>query len=387
MDAPQTSSAEEILILEGNPSILKFANDIFAEQYPQAKVSNVCSLEQCKQVVAENDFDIIILDCDINELSRLGLVHYLRVKDKEPAVLLISEVINPDVVNDMNALNCHRYLHKTENWFSQLGPAIRQLMRIKKLEDENRRLVAQLTEAKMFLEEKNQRLDEFSATVAHDIRGPLGSISMRLEYAMDKYGKTLDDRFKTLLGRCFDSTRRLIDVVQAMYNYAKLGSSATAIEEIDLVNLLEEVVGDLSFDDRLDIKIGINDLPVIWGNGNLLRRVFINLINNAVKYSDKEEIIINITCSEIIERTIGKFAKITVSDNGPGIPKENLQEIFSMFKRGSNVSKKDEGLGVGLSVVQRIVELHYGEVSVESEVGKGACFNILLPVEKLDFLD
>lgn len=387
MDALVPSASENILILEGNPSVLKDAELFFSENYPQAKIASVGTLEQCKQAVIEKDFDIVILDCDVSSLVNIGLVPHLKVKDKEPAVLLISESINPDIINELNSLYCQRFLNKGGDWFAQLGPAIRQLVRIKKLEEENRRLVAQLTEAKMFLEEKNQRLDEFSATVAHDIRGPLGGISMRLEYALEKHGPTLEPRFKTLLERSFDATRRLIDVVQAMYNYAKLGAKATHIAEIDLISLAEEVISDLAFDPDLEIKIGIGDLPRVWGNADLLRRVFINLITNAVKYSNKKEIIINIACAEIVERTIGRFARFTVTDNGPGIPAESLYDIFSMFKRGANAPNKDDGLGVGLSVVQRIVELHYGEVSVHSDEGKGSTFSFTLPIEKLDFLD
>jgi len=378
---------EEILILQGNPSLLKHTSDFINQNFPQAKISSVCTLEQCKQVVKEKDFDIVILDCEVGELSDLSLVHHFKIKDHEPAVLLISEAVDPAIVNGMNSLDCQRYLHKEGDWFSQLGPAIRQLMRIRKLEGENRRLVAQLTEAKMFLEEKNKRLDEFSATVAHDIRGPLGGISMKLEYILDRYGNQIEDRFKTLLDRCFDTTRRLIDVVQAMYNYAKLGSNAAKVEEVDLVKLIEEVISDLAFDENIDIKIGLGDIPLVWGSSDLLRRVFINLIGNAVKYCDKKEVVINIGCDSILDKTLGRFAQIYVSDNGPGIPEDAKPEIFTMFKRGVNSKKRDEGLGVGLSVVQRIVELHYGEVSVESEGGKGSKFVLTLPVEKLDFLD
>ena len=83
------------------------------------------------------------------------------------------------------------------------------------------------------LAEKNKRLDEFSGTVAHDIRGPLGTISMKLEYIKDIYGDELDDRFKSIVDGTLQSTRRLIDVVQAMYEYAKLSSRAQKIEEIN----------------------------------------------------------------------------------------------------------------------------------------------------------
>lgn len=387
MDKQIAERSEDILILAENPSLLKHTSGFISEQFPNANVTTTCTLEQCKERITTQDFDIVILDCDMTSLKDLGLVHHLKVRDKEPALLLITESVDPGFINDMSGLTCQRYLHKDGDWVSQLGPAVRQLIRIRKLEEENRRLVAQLTEAKMFLEEKNRRLDEFCATVAHDIRGPLGGVSMKLEFILDKYGGKLEDRLQLLLGRSLDTTRRLVDVVQAMYSYAKLGSKAAKMKELDLVQLFEDVIHDLSFDDSLQIKIGLGDLPKVWGSADLLRRVFINLISNAVKYCDKKEIIINIGFDGYIEHTLGTFARIYVSDNGPGIPDVDKEEVFSIFKRGMQNAKSEDGLGVGLSVVQRIIELHYGEVNLETELGKGSKFIFTLPIEKLDFLE
>lgn len=377
----------DILILEDDPAAAKSTADFIASIFPNLILQTTTSLEDCRKIVKEKDFDIVVLDSDLKGLSDIGLIQHLKVKDNEPAVLVVSESINPQMVNEINSIGCHRYVHKLGDWHAQLGPALRQLMRIRKLEEENRRLVAQLTEAKMFLEEKNKRLDEFSATVAHDIRGPLGGVSMKLEYILDKYNDELDVKLHTLIDRAFNSTRRVIDIVQAMYNYAKLGSKAAVMEELNLRELINEVINDMSFDEKLDINIGIGDLPPIWGSADLLRRVFINLIGNAVKYNDKPQIIINIGLDRIVEKTIGTFAEIFVSDNGPGIPREEHQNVFAIFQRGYGQAKDQDGLGVGLSVVRRIVELHYGDVVVQSAKGEGAKFVLSLPSEKLDFLE
>lgn len=387
MDNTYTEHGDEILILEGDPALSKDTCELVARDFPGADVTATSTLEDCARLLKEKDFDILVLDCDLEELSRTGLVHYLKVKDKEPAVLLISETVSPRFVNEISGIGSQRYLYKRDNWLAELAPALRQLIRIRKLEAENRRLVAQLTEAKMFLEEKNKRLDEFSATVAHDIRGPLGGVSMKLEFILDKYASGMDPKLHSMLERAFHSTQRVIDIVQAMYNYAKLGSKASQMEQIDLKELVQEVINDISFDDSLDIKIGLGELPAIWGNKNLLRRVFINLLTNAVKYNEKEEKIINIGLQAVTEKTIGVFAQIFVADNGRGISARDQQDIFSIFKRGAAKPGDPDGLGVGLSVVRRIVELHYGEVQVESSEGEGARFIISLPLEKLDFLE
>jgi signal transduction histidine kinase len=175
-------------------------------------------------------------------------------------------------------------------------------------------------------------------------------------------------------------------LVQSMYSYAKLGAKAGRMEPIVLGQLVEEVISDMHFNDSVQIKIGLGDLPTVWGSADLLRRLFINLLSNAVKYNDKPEIIINIGVRRIIERSLGKFVEVFVEDNGPGIPAEELSGIFSMFTRGASVRGDQEGAGIGLAVVQRIVELHFGDVTVESEVGKGTRFVVSLPTERLDFV-
>ena len=122
---------------------------------------------------------------------------------------------------------------------------------------------------------------------------------------------------------------------------------------------------------------------MVWGNPELLRRAFINLVGNAVKYSDKSEVIINIGMRSIENRSLARFCQVFVQDNGAGVDPGELQSIFTMFSRGARFREGKEGLGIGLSVVQRIVELHFGEVSVESVVGQGSTFVLTLPLERI----
>jgi signal transduction histidine kinase len=207
---------------------------------------------------------------------------------------------------------------------------------------------------------------------------------MKLEYILDQYSANLDPKVRQLLERGKQSTMRLTKVVQAMYDFAKLGSQAARMSEVPLKVLINEVVADMSFDESVDIKIGIaENLPTVWGNPELLRRAFINLIGNAVKYADKRDVIINVGVRSIENRTLAQFCQVYVQDNGAGIEPNELERIFTMFGRGDRFREATEGLGIGLSVVQRIMELHYGSVVVESVVGQGSTFVLSLPMEKI----
>ncbi|MBX7138733.1 MAG: HAMP domain-containing histidine kinase, partial [Oligoflexia bacterium] len=165
--------------------------------------------------------------------------------------------------------------------------------------------------------------------------------------------------------------------------FAKLGSKATKMDYVNLTSLVEEVSSDNGFDPKLDIELSLSDLPEVWGNAPLLRRVLQNLISNAVKYNDKPKIQIGIFSPGTVTRALGRFAQIRVQDNGPGIPQDELAGIFSMFRRGSQAEGQGEGAGIGLAVVKRIVELHFGEIEVESHPGEGTAFTFTLPVEKI----
>jgi signal transduction histidine kinase len=245
---------------------------------------------------------------------------------------------------------------------------------------------AKLTETNALLDEKNRRLDDFCTTIAHDIRGPLAALMLKVEYILDAYDGELDSKCAGLLQRSHSSCQRLVEMVQGMYEYAKIGSRAVTFFELSLTDLVHEVLYDLSYDDSLDVQAGVGELPRVFGNPGLLRRVFLNLVNNAVKYNDKPEKLINIGCLGYEDRPIGRFARIFVEDNGPGIPEHELKGIFGMFRRGASSRKESDGLGIGLAVVERILELHFGRIDVESTPGRGTRFILSLPVERVELV-
>jgi signal transduction histidine kinase len=379
-----TTRRDSILLVEADPEAREVTRDALARQVPGATVTALSTVAEYADVIAQNDFDIVVLDHALRDQRTIDLIHALRLKDAEPGVLVVSNTSDPRVVAAMYHAGCHKCLVKEGRWLEELGPAVRQLLRLKRLEEENRRLLAKLTEANVLLEEKNRRLDEFSATVAHDIRGPLGGIAMKIEYLLDTQGSALDERSETILRRALGSTERLTRIVQSMYEYAKLGTQAAVMAPVDLGRLVHEVVLDLHLDESRDITVAIGELPTVFGNADLLRRVFINLIGNAVKYNDKSRISIAVSFEGFEDRSLGTFARIAIADNGPGIPEHERRSIFTMFTRGAHTTADDGGCGIGLAVVQRVIELHYGRIDVQSVPGQGTTFCVSVPTDRIE---
>jgi two-component system, sensor histidine kinase and response regulator len=370
-----------ILILAQDPAALA------AEVQAQMPASTVAMLEDpaaLEKILDVSPADVVVLDDNFVGPGSIELMHRLRLRDLEPAILFLCTTNEPRAVALAYSEGAQRCLVRSGEWQLELGPALRHLMRLRRLEEENRRLLTRITEANIMLEERNRRLDEFSSTVAHDIRGPLGGLSMRLEHLIDTQPQSATaasdiDPVMTQLRKALASTERLTEIVQAMYEYARVGKDATKQQRIDLNMLLTEVIHDLAYDKKLEIKIGMGDLPYVWGNAPLLRRLFSNLLSNAVRYAHKPEILINITAGEPIEHGVGTFVPISVCDNGPGISEKDQAHIFSFFSRGQESNSKGDGLGLGLAMVQRIAELHNGKVNLRSTPGEGCCFEVLLP--------
>src|SRR5690606_31553351 len=130
-----------------------------------------------REQINNSAFDMVVLDHKLSDCDGIELIHEIKLKDWDPAILVVSRATNPKDIAEAYNSGCHRCVVKQGGWADEIPPAVRHMMRMKRLEEENGRLVAKLTEANGMLAEKNKRLDEFSGTVAHDIRGPLGTIS------------------------------------------------------------------------------------------------------------------------------------------------------------------------------------------------------------------
>lgn len=379
------SRTEGVGILSVDGTLTAKLQEVVRAAVHEVDVVVFSTLEEVRRELSSEQLGILVIE---KEESLRDLNHFLtecKSSNNQPSVIVVGAFEESHVVSELYRMGCQRVLTKQGEWLEEAALAVRHQFRYRQLLEENIKIKTQLTEANMLLLQQNKRLDQFSSTVAHDIRGPLGGITMKLEYLLEDEKGEVQGRLRDILDRALASSRRLTDMVQSMYRFAKLGSEASRVQEVNLTQLVYDVVGDLHFDDSLDIHLGLDTLPIVWGNPDLLRQVFLNLISNAVKYNDSEQVIVNVGTAGIIPRSIGQFCEVYVEDNGIGIAEEDQADIFSMFSRGKHDAGK-EGSGIGLAVVRRIMELHYGDIHVESEIGKGSRFTLLLPTEKINIL-
>jgi PAS domain S-box-containing protein len=222
------------------------------------------------------------------------------------------------------------------------------------------------------LEASNRELDQFAYIASHDLKAPLrglASISAWIEEDLEG-GATpqIKQHLDLLRGR----VHRLEALIEGVLQYSRAGRLQYEVERVNTATLVRDVIELLSVPEHVVIEVG-RDMPVLEAERLPLQQVFMNLLGNAVKYARVEAPRVRVSA-----RDAGAFWDFAVQDNGPGIAAEYHDRIFKMFQR---LESRDEveGTGVGLSIVQKLVETRRGRVWVESEHGAGSTFRFLWP--------
>lgn len=226
------------------------------------------------------------------------------------------------------------------------------------------------------LREANRVLEDFAHSVSHDLKAPLRAIRGFAEIIGRRYGENLNEEARHYLDNILNASARMEQLIGDLLAYARLGRGELLFEEIDLSSLIKEVLPDFELkEDLRDTEIMIEPLPRIRGSQTLVKQIFSNLIDNALKYrkEDGKHVV------KISGETDGGFATICVSDNGIGIAPEHHERIFNIFQR-LHPRDRYPGTGAGLAIVRRAVEQLGGSIGVNSKPSEGSTFWVKLPL-------
>lgn len=220
--------------------------------------------------------------------------------------------------------------------------------------------------------------NEFISSISHELRTPLTSIKGWSETILTG---DFEDKEEARLGLniIVKETTRLSEMVEELLDFSKMESGRTVLllEEVDIRSELEDIISITRFRAKKD---GVNlvykrteELPPIVGDRNRLKQVFINIIDNAIKFTPEEKNIY------VEAENDEDFVYIKIRDEGIGIPKEDLDHIYEKFFKGKS---KKSGSGIGLAISKELMNLHRGELKVESEVDVGTTITLVLPIKK-----
>jgi light-regulated signal transduction histidine kinase (bacteriophytochrome) len=233
--------------------------------------------------------------------------------------------------------------------------------------DELDRLNASLSMTNQALAERNRELDQFAYVTSHDLKAPLRAIanlSAWIEEDLEgQLSKENQKQMKLLRSRVY----RMEGLLNGLLEYSRVGRVATQVEFVNVRALLAEIIGTLSPPPTFKVVIS-TDMPTLTTRSLLLKQVFTNLIENAIKHHPRESGLVNISAIDLGDRY--EFA---VADDGKGIDPKFHDKIYTVFQ---TIEARDtvESTGIGLAIVKKIIEAEGGTICLESQIGQGSTF-------------
>jgi len=245
---------------------------------------------------------------------------------------------------------------------------------------QNARLFREIEEKGRELAEASKHKSQFLANMSHELRTPLNAILGYTELILDSIYGDVPEKARAVLERLEANGRHLLGLINDVLDLSKIeaGQLTLSLDDYSLSDVVHGVVSavePLAAEKRLAFKADVEPgLPTGHGDGRRLSQVLLNLVGNAIKFTDKGEVAIRASAAN------GAFT-VAVCDTGPGIAPADQVKIFEEFQQAdSSITRKKGGTGLGLSIAKRIIEMHGGRIWVESEAGKGSTFYFTLPV-------
>jgi len=334
---------------------------------------------ECLSILDKKAIDVVVLDVKMPGMTGIEVLRNITAKYPNTEVILLTgQATASDGVEGIKS-GAFDYLMKPielEHLFNKILQAYQKIQRLdaEKKEAEYRKQMEQ----QIIVCERLASLGTLAAGVAHEINNPLAIIResagwMRQLFAKDELKDIpRHDDFVKALDKVEKSVERASRITHQLLGF--VGKSESTLLEVNLVELIEEAIQLISHEaQNRNIRIVRQmepPLEPIWSDPYQLRQVLLNLLTNAIHAVNSEGTI------TITIENVGDCRTITVSDTGPGIPRENLDKIFEPF---FSTKSPGQGTGLGLFVSRGIVEKLGGTIEVASKIGQGACFSVRLP--------
>jgi signal transduction histidine kinase len=381
----QASGARNLLVIDDEPEILAALRRQFRKHYT---IYVADSAEAGLQIMTQVPIQVIISDQRMPGMKGSEFFRTVRHEYPDAVRLLLTGYSDIQAIIDaINDGNVYRYISKPWNPV-ELDAIVREAFEHHDLIVANRRLVDQLTALNRELEQRiaertqellamNEQKDRILGAVAHDLRGPLSGIHLSAEILRtDDLSAESRALFINTIYEAASKALRLVDDLLDVSAIAS-GNVTLSPERVDLAAFLEQVRQMNEFIGArkgIALQIERRDVALWRFDPRRIEQVLSNLIDNAFKFSHPQTTV-----------TVSVFEQddalvITVVDQGQGIRPEDMSKLFQMFEQtATRPTGSEPSTGLGLSICKRLVELHGGTISAESEVGKGSRFTIRLP--------
>jgi len=368
---------------------------------PGADVAVLCEGTGKKgEYLRKQGFQILIgSNCPVGLAAATGkpsIVHDVRAKQGhlKPPLLLdtysavaIPLLIGETVIGVIDVQSRRRYAFTSEQvgLLTALADQIATGVNNAQLYTRQRRMVEQLAEA-------DRLKTQFLAIISHELRTPLNSIIGFSKILLKGTDGPLSDRQTEDLGIIHDAGQHLLSLIQDILDVSQInaGKMVLDFEAVDLRELAQsmlDAVRAMVQDKPISLVVDIDlALPPIRADKRRLRQIMLNLLSNAAKFTEVGQISVQAQVIRAFNPDNGQmepFVEVSVSDTGIGIPRDRQSEIFKEFAQADgSTTRRHEGIGLGLPITKRLVELHGGRIWVKSQVGQGTTFAFSLPLSQ-----
>jgi signal transduction histidine kinase len=403
------SDIKILLVYDREDNLYSIETIFEKDNYTIVKASS--GREALKVLLKEQDFSLILMDVQMPDLNgfETATIIYERDKLKNIPIIFITafgydedyifkgyktggvdyiyKPVNPEVLRMKVSVFVELYrknqqLLQHEKRLLTTNRSLQKEIEERKSSEEKIKLLnEQLVQNNAHLKTVNEELDRFAYVASHDLQEPLRKILVFSDKILMK--DNLDKETEKYFKKIIDSSKRMQLLINDLLSLSRQSMSASEFKETDLNVIVKEVIAELEIQiEKNGARIQVGELPIVCAIPALMRQVFYNLINNAIKFRKQNvEPVINIHSEVISSKDQSPRYKISISDNGIGFDSKYRDEIFMVFKRLHSFHEF-EGSGVGLSICKKIIEKHNGSIVGEGAPGEGATFIIELPREQ-----
>ncbi|HEY9027578.1 MAG TPA: ATP-binding protein [Burkholderiaceae bacterium] len=357
----------KLLIADDEPAQLRALCDTLQDQ--GYAVRGCPGGAQALAALHEEPFDLLLADLMMPGMSGIQLLRAaLAIDPTLVGIIMTGEGTIGTAVEAMQT-GALDYILKPFK-LSAVLPVLGRALTLRRLRAENAALERRVREHAAELEATNRELEAFTRSASHDLRAPLNAVLGFSSLLQAELGPKVPDEPRSWMGQIEQAAQQMSDLIDALMRLSQVGKQALHVQKVNVTELVRGVVDELRQGQpqrRVTVRVG--DLSEAMADPPLLRQVFVNLLGNAFKYTR------DIAHAEIdvrVERQGGESV-FAVRDNGPGFDMTRADRLFHAFQRLHTLDEF-EGSGVGLSIVQRIVQRHGGRVWAHSAPGSGASF-------------
>ncbi len=338
---------------------------VMEKEKSEAVVNNLSS----PLIVTDQDHKIVLINETAKELFSINQdvidTHFLEVIQAEE---IFEYIKNPD------AKEKKTFKLKKDDKERHYRISTKQVID----EDEEYQFTVTLLEDITRLKEIDSMKSEFVSTVSHEFRTPLTSMNMGLSMVINEDTGELNEEQRELLEAAYEDVERLTELVNDLLDLSKIESGKIEMEfdKVDVNDIIEKTLNPFykqAEEKEIELKFKQSEDNIFaYADPSKISWVISNLVGNALRYADEGKIKVN---AEIK----GRRVLVSVSDNGPGIPKEYQSKIFDKFVRAGNDKDEKSGTGLGLAISKEIITAHNGRIWVDSEEGEGSTFSFYIP--------